>query len=153
MVLLVLGITSPLCTGYRRLPLRGFSNFAFQANGSLSTVTPNGEGKGFVRSYYFMELGSDLYGSLLSLPPVRVSRSAIGPAGSPLEGSVVRLTSLSQRLYPTQGSEGHEGAGQLCTDLAWELSCPEGSSAAGRFVVEGEYKLNTKGDLELTHSE
>jgi hypothetical protein len=61
---------------------------------------------------------------------------------------VVRLSSLSQRLTPIG-----TGSGQLSTELAWELSGPGCKPAAGRFGVEGSYKLNTKGDLELTHTE
>lgn len=70
---------------------------------------------------------------------------------------MVRLSSLSQRLAPevsTGEAEGSlAGTGRLSTELAWELSGPGCDPSTGHFGVEGTYKLNTKGDLELTHAE
>jgi len=96
-----------------------------------------------------------------SLCCLSVKRSALGPEGSPLQGAVVRLSGLSQNLAPQQPqaelsgeAEGTlAGAGLLTTELQWELSGSDCSPAAGTFCIHGGYQLNTKGDLELTHTE
>lgn len=72
---------------------------------------------------------------------------------------MVRLSSLRQHIAPQESENDQEaegalaGAGLLTTELQWELSGSDCSPATGSFTVNGGYQLNTKGDLELTHSE